>query len=79
MQAIGVLAPGLDGLREHLPFLESESRDHSGDEAQISRLTMHLESHGGSSTAPLILRPRDIPIDPLEMPESARVLHNLLR
>lgn len=72
MQAIGALSSSLEGLRQHLPFLESEAKDHSNDEAQRARLAAHLESHGGSR-APLFVLAKQMPADPLEMPAAAQV------
>lgn len=74
MQAVGVLSSELEGLRQHLPFLESESRDHSDPAAQQARLEGHLVAHGGSATSSLSFEPRHIPEDPLEMPPEAQVL-----
>eukprot|EP00656_Telonema_subtile_P057040 TRINITY_DN9288_c0_g3_i1.p1 TRINITY_DN9288_c0_g3~~TRINITY_DN9288_c0_g3_i1.p1 ORF type:complete len:375 (+),score=61.89 TRINITY_DN9288_c0_g3_i1:248-1372(+) len=73
MQAVGALSHSLEGLRQHLPFLESESRDHSNSEAQKSRLVAHLEAHGGSRSARLCIPTKRMPPNPLEMPLAAMV------
>eukprot|EP00656_Telonema_subtile_P057039 TRINITY_DN9288_c0_g1_i5.p1 TRINITY_DN9288_c0_g1~~TRINITY_DN9288_c0_g1_i5.p1 ORF type:complete len:383 (+),score=68.72 TRINITY_DN9288_c0_g1_i5:192-1340(+) len=72
MQAVGALSHSLEGLRQHLPFLIAESRDHSNDETQRTRLFTHLEAHGGSSRARLgVILEKQMPVAPLEMPPAA--------
>ena len=72
MQAVAILAPQLEGLVQHLTYLESEARDHTGNPEQRARLEGHLCAHGGSVTAQLRLQPRIPPMNPLEMPEAAK-------